>query len=92
MKDINTCVPDEFINKEKAIPLNDIELGKEVRISTNISEFDRILGGGFVKGSLILLAGDLGLVNPQSFYKPAGNYAKPVKKYFMFPPKKVQAN
>lgn len=37
-------------------------LGKEVkRISTNISELDRVLGGGIVPGSLILLGGNPGI-------------------------------
>lgn len=51
----------EFINTEKPVLLKDIRIGEEVRVSTNISEFDRILGGGFVQGSLILLAGDPGI-------------------------------
>lgn len=51
----------EFVNKEKPTLLKDITIGKEVRLSTNISEFDRILGGGFVQGSLTLLAGDPGI-------------------------------
>ncbi len=51
----------EFINTEKPTLLKDIHIGEEVRVSTNISEFDRILGGGFVQGSLILLAGDPGI-------------------------------
>ncbi len=51
----------EFVNTEKPELLKDIQIGEEVRVSTNISEFDRILGGGFVQGSLILLAGDPGI-------------------------------
>ncbi|MEE3349252.1 MAG: DNA repair protein RadA [Candidatus Gastranaerophilaceae bacterium] len=51
----------EFVNTEKPKLLKDIQIGEEVRVSTNISEFDRILGGGFVQGSLILLAGDPGI-------------------------------
>ena len=51
----------EFVNTEKPELLKDIHIGEEVRVSTNISEFDRILGGGFVQGSLILLAGDPGI-------------------------------
>lgn len=51
----------EFVNMEKPELLKDIHIGEEVRVSTNISEFDRILGGGFVQGSLILLAGDPGI-------------------------------
>ncbi len=31
------------------------------RLQTNISEFDRVLGGGFVPGSVILLGGDPGI-------------------------------
>lgn len=51
----------EFTNTEKPELLKDIHLGEEVRVSTNLSEFDRVLGGGFVQGSLILLAGDPGI-------------------------------
>ena len=41
--------------KEKAKPrnLNDVEGKLEVRTSTGISELDRVLGGGIVKGSLV---------------------------------------
>lgn len=34
---------------------------KEYRISTQIAEFDRVLGGGIVKGSAILLGGEPGI-------------------------------
>jgi len=51
----------EFINSEKPKLLDEITVDESVRISTNISEFDRILGGGFVQGSLVLLAGDPGI-------------------------------
>ena len=51
----------EFVNNEKPELLKDIHIGEEVRVSTNISEFDRILGGGFVQGSLGLIAGDPGI-------------------------------
>ncbi len=38
-----------------------IKMSKEERIVTGISELDRVLGGGLVKGSLILLAGEPGI-------------------------------
>ncbi|MEY8768001.1 DNA repair protein RadA [Francisella philomiragia] len=45
----------------KATALADIK-GKEYsRMSTNISEFDRVLGGGIVKGSVTLVGGDPGI-------------------------------
>lgn len=52
---------DNFLNTQKPALLNEIKLSSEVRISTNISEFDRVLGGGLVQGSLVLLAGDPGI-------------------------------
>jgi len=41
--------------------LNEIETDSEIRIKTHIEEFDRVLGGGIVTGSVILLAGDPGI-------------------------------
>jgi len=43
------------------VKLTDIESNAELRIKTNISEFDRVLGGGIVRGSLVLIAGDPGI-------------------------------
>ena len=43
------------------IPMDQLE-GEDVpRVKTNIEEFDRVLGGGLVPGSLILLGGDPGI-------------------------------
>jgi DNA repair protein RadA/Sms len=41
-------------------PLSSIEISKTQRFSSGIAEFDRVLGGGFVKGSVILLGGQPG--------------------------------
>ncbi|KXZ38942.1 DNA repair protein RadA/Sms [Alkalithermobacter thermoalcaliphilus JW-YL-7 = DSM 7308] len=45
----------------KPIPINSVEAVEEYRFSTNIKELDRVLGGGVVKGSLILVGGDPGI-------------------------------
>ena len=37
--------------------LSDVSLSQAERISTGISEFDRVLGGGIVTGSVVLLGG-----------------------------------
>jgi DNA repair protein RadA/Sms len=41
--------------------LSEIEYGDEVRVSTGMSELDRVLGGGAVSGSLILVGGAPGI-------------------------------
>ena len=41
--------------------LSDVEASKATRMSTGISEFDRVLGGGVVPGSLVLIGGDPGI-------------------------------
>ena len=43
------------------IPIDSIELTDEGRMSTGITEFDRVLGGGLVAGTLILIGGDPGI-------------------------------
>ena len=45
----------------KAIHLNDAEGGQEIRFSTGMGELDRVLGGGAVKGSLVLVGGAPGI-------------------------------
>ncbi len=45
----------------KAFPLDQITFEQEHRIKTGISELDRVLGGGIVKGSVSLISGDPGI-------------------------------
>ena len=51
----------ELSDKNPPLKLSEIEMNTEIRISTGISEFDRVLGGGVVQGSLVLIAGDPGI-------------------------------
>ncbi|MCG7410666.1 DNA repair protein RadA [Paenibacillus sp. ACRRX] len=50
-----------LVTKEKPQPIIHIESGREPRLSTTISELNRVLGGGVVPGSLILVGGDPGI-------------------------------
>ena len=45
----------------KPSPVSEISIDEEDRIMTDIGELDRVLGGGLVKGSLILVGGDPGI-------------------------------
>lgn len=46
---------------QPVLRLNEITGDVEKRISTGINEFDRVLGGGIVQGSLVLIGGDPGI-------------------------------
>jgi len=43
------------------VPIDSIDLENEHRLQTNIAEFDRVLGGGLVAGTLVLIGGDPGI-------------------------------
>lgn len=47
--------------ESKPLPLNEVSSDKEERTLIGIREFDRVLGGGIVKGSLVLVGGDPGI-------------------------------
>lgn len=49
------------VDSGKPVILNEISLEEEDRIKTDIEELDRVLGGGIVKGSLVLVGGDPGI-------------------------------
>src|SRR5499433_3694618 len=47
--------------KEDPAPIHEIATAKETRVLSRIGEFDRVLGGGLVPGSVILVGGDPGI-------------------------------
>jgi DNA repair protein RadA/Sms len=47
--------------KAKPVALNDIEAGDEPRIDMHDEELNRVLGGGLVPGSLVLIGGEPGI-------------------------------
>lgn len=47
--------------KSKISSISDITIDDEEKLSTGLGELDRVLGGGIVKGSLILVGGDPGI-------------------------------
>ncbi|HOJ30579.1 MAG TPA: DNA repair protein RadA [bacterium] len=47
--------------KQKPVSLGEIKVGQNIRIPIGTGELDRVLGGGLVGGSVILLAGEPGI-------------------------------
>ncbi len=46
---------------QKATPITAVEIADEPRVDTDLAELNRVLGGGIVPGSLILIGGDPGI-------------------------------
>ena len=51
----------KMIKEAEVVALKNIETDHEERICTQIQELDRVLGGGIVPGSLVLVGGDPGI-------------------------------
>lgn len=49
------------LRESKPIPFTEIEAQNDSREVTSIEEFDRVLGGGIVPGSLVLIGGEPGI-------------------------------
>ena len=56
----------------------EVELANSVRLSTGIDEFDRVLGGGIVPGSLVLLGGEPGIGKSTLLLQAAAHFARQV--------------
>ena len=50
-----------FAGKQKIVTLSDISAEDTRRFSSTINELDRVLGGGIVNGSVVLIGGDPGI-------------------------------
>ena len=73
-------VVSEFLNTEKPKLIKDINIDETVRVKTNIGEFDRVLGGGLVQGSLVLMAGDPGIGKSTLVLQASGELCNQNKK------------
>jgi len=56
----------------------DIKIENHSRLSTGIDEFDRVLGGGVVPGSLVLLGGEPGIGKSTLLLQAAANMARTI--------------
>lgn len=51
----------KHLKETEVVTLNSVETNQEDRVHTHIEELDRVLGGGIVPGSLVLVGGDPGI-------------------------------
>jgi DNA repair protein RadA/Sms len=70
----------EVLDKTPPMKLAEIEMNTEIRTTTGISEFDRVLGGGIVQGSLVLIAGDPGIGKSTILLQTSGKLCENNKK------------
>jgi DNA repair protein RadA/Sms len=56
----------------------DVQLSDHPRVSTGINEFDRVLGGGVVPGSLVLIGGEPGIGKSTLLLQAAANMARTI--------------
>ncbi len=67
-------------SSSKPVTINSIRSKGEERFSTCINELDRVLGGGVVKGSLVLVGGDPGIGKSTMLIQVSSNVAESGKK------------
>lgn len=63
-------------NTSPVTPINHIDLVGEHRYDTGLGELNRVLGGGIVKGSVVLLSGDPGIGKSTILLQVSGNMAE----------------
>jgi len=66
----------KYRSNNKPLPITQLDTEAELRISTGISELDRVLGGGAVLGSLVLVGGAPGIGKSTLLLQMCGSIAK----------------
>ena len=80
--EIKTQAPSQsvVIDDSPVCLINEIEITESIKVPSGFEELDRVLGGGLVQGSLVLLAGDPGIGKSTLVLQTAGNICKQGKK------------
>ncbi len=69
-----------IVGSSAAKPITDVSTEKVSAWSTQVGEFDRVLGGGLVPGAVVLLSGEPGVGKSTLLLEVAANTAKSGKK------------
>src|SRR5699024_2370093 len=83
----STITSDEYTKPEK---ITSIVSRKEDRIYTDMKELNRVLGGGIVKGSLVLIGGDPGIGKSTLLLQTSAQIAKERKVLYISGEESVQ--
>jgi len=70
-------------HRAKPTPLNQVDITDYQRFSSGIHELDRVLGGGVVRGSLILVGGDPGIGKSTLLLQLAGHLDKQATLFYV---------
>ena len=66
----------DAVASSAATAITDVETDSVERVATGFQEFDRVLGGGIVPGSVVLIAGEPGIGKSTLLLETAGNIAR----------------
>ena len=72
--------PVAIVGSSAAKPITDVSTERVAAWSTQVGEFDRVLGGGLVPGAVVLLSGEPGVGKSTLLLEVAANTAKSGKK------------
>ena len=72
--------PVAIVGSSAARPITDVSTERVAAWSTQVGEFDRVLGGGLVPGAVVLLSGEPGVGKSTLLLEVAANTAKSGKK------------
>ncbi len=72
-----------FHTPSRALPLSQVKYEKYERVSSGISELDVVLGGGIVRGSLVLVGGDPGVGKSTILTQVSAHLAKEHKVLYL---------
>lgn len=77
VEEVELKLPKSIANKNfEKFSLDDIKVEEDIRLKSNIKEFDRVLGGGLVKGEIILLTGNPGIGKSTLLLQVSDEYTK----------------
>ena len=64
------------INRQRGVKMRELETPEYIRVGSGMEEFDRVIGGGIVNGSALLLSGEPGIGKSTLLMQICGNVGR----------------